>query len=219
MRAIETTSRAIVETPPEIAWAMLCDYANDLHWRGGLLRMEQDHPGPVFEGAHVIEELVVLGRTVVSEVEVHDVQPGVSFSWRVGDGTAARGSRRLVALGASRCELILEKHLELAGTERLLRPIVALAVRRTERADARRAAAFHRQDGIGIEHHATRATPGGAVRGGRCGQRDRHSGRSASRSLTGHAAREPLRTPEYVRRSVGVSSGPSWRLGDLHGSF
>ncbi len=140
--AIVTTSRAIIQAPPERAWALLSDYANDLRWRKGLQRMAQDRPGPVYEGAQVIEELVVLGRTVVSEVEVYDVEPGTAFSWRVGDGTAASGRRRLVPIDANRCELVLAKRLELAGADRLLQPIVALAVRRTERGDARRAADF-----------------------------------------------------------------------------
>ncbi|GAA4370122.1 SRPBCC family protein [Agromyces bauzanensis] len=142
MGAIETTSRAVIEASQEAAWALLSDYANDLHWREGLRRIEQDRPGPVYEGAQVVEELVVLGRAVVSEIEIHGVEPGAAFSWRVGDGTAALGSRRLVPLGADRCELILHKRLQLAGSDRLLQPLVALAVRRSERGDAYRAADF-----------------------------------------------------------------------------
>ena len=140
--AITTTSRAIIQAPPERAWALLSDYANDPRWREGLRRMEQDRPGPVYEGARVVEELVVLGRSVVSEVEVYDVEPGTAFSWRVGDGTAASGRRRVVPIDADRCELILEKRLVLAGADRLVQPIVALAVGRTERGDALRAAEF-----------------------------------------------------------------------------
>lgn len=139
---ITALSRSTIDAPVELAWSVLGDYANDVQWRHGLRRMEQRPHGQVVEGALVTEELVVMGRTVVSDVVVHDVEPGRSFSWRVGDGSSARGTRRLIPIDAGRCELVLEKRLELTGFDRLLLPIVSSVVRRTEQRDADAAAAL-----------------------------------------------------------------------------
>jgi hypothetical protein len=142
MKPITTKSRAVIEATAATAWAVLSDYANDPLWRHGVLRMEQTPPGAVHDGARVVEELRILGRTVRTDIEVRDVNPGSSFAWRALTGSDAHGTRSISPLGSDRCELVTEKHVCLAGSDRLLQPLVAWVIRRTERADARRAAAF-----------------------------------------------------------------------------
>ena len=142
MSRIRIVSRSAIAAPAAVAWAVLADYAHDPSWRKGVSRMEQSTPGPVHDGARVVEQLRVLGRDIRSDVTVHDVVPGESFAWRVVDGADAHGVRRIVAHGVDRCELVTEKVLVLTGTERLLAPLIAWTIRRTEAGDARRAAAL-----------------------------------------------------------------------------
>lgn len=142
MSRIEIVSRAQIAAPAATAWAVLSVYANDPRWRAGVSRMDQATAGRVHEGARVVEELRVLGRDIRSDVEVHDVVEGESFSWRVLGGADAHGTRRIVELAPDRCELVTEKVLVLRGSDRLLAPLIAWTVRRTEAADAKRAAAL-----------------------------------------------------------------------------
>ncbi len=104
--------------------------------------MTQTPAGRVHNGARAIEQLRVLGRDIRSDVEVHEVVDGESFSWRVIGGAQAHGTRRIVARGDDHCELVTEKVLVLTGSDRLLGPLIAWTIRRTEAADARRAAAL-----------------------------------------------------------------------------
>lgn len=137
-----TQGRAIIEAPASTAWGLLADYANDPLWRKAVSRMDQTPEGPVREGAHAVEELHIFGRTVVTRIELHDVQPGESFAWRAIDGPGAHGTRAIVTLGPSRCELRTYREITLRGLDRLLHPIVSWSMARAERADVRRAAAL-----------------------------------------------------------------------------
>ena len=84
----------------------------------------------------------MLGRLTRTRIEVHDVRPGASFAWRAVDGTGAHGIRSIKPLGDDRCELRTWRQIRLAGADRLLQPIVARVMARTERGDVLRAAAL-----------------------------------------------------------------------------
>lgn len=139
MNAIELQVRAMVAAPASDAWRLLSTYADDPLWRRGVSRMDQDPPGPVIDGARTTEVLRMLGRTMHNVAVVSDVRPGESFSWRVVDGVDADGSRRVIALGDDRSEIVIDKRVRLAPSDRMLRPLVALVLARTERGDVRRA--------------------------------------------------------------------------------
>ncbi|MFJ1594511.1 SRPBCC family protein [Kitasatospora albolonga] len=143
MKPIAVRSSAVVQAPAGFVWDFLHVYANDLEWRSGLEKMAQTPPGPVCDGARVEESLRVLGRVVESVVEVADVREGHSFTWRVvggatGDGATAEGSRTVTATGETSCRVDIVKRVTLTGSDRLLRPVVAAVITRTERGDLRR---------------------------------------------------------------------------------
>ncbi|MFG3406873.1 SRPBCC family protein [Streptomyces sp. NPDC048142] len=138
MKPIAVRSSADVHAPAQFVWDFLRVYGNDLEWRSGLERMTQSPPGPVRDGARVEETLRVLGRVVESLVEVSDVREGHSFAWRVVEGATADGSRSVTATGEGRCRVDLVKRVTLTGSDRLLRPLIAAVITRTERGDARR---------------------------------------------------------------------------------
>ncbi|MBA4248768.1 MAG: hypothetical protein C0444_10835 [Microbacterium sp.] len=147
---VVTQGRAVIDVPASTAWALLADYANDPLWRKGVTRMDQRPQGLVCDGAHVVEELRILGRTVVTQIELHDVQPGTSFAWRAIDGPGAHGTRAIIPLGSARCEIRTYREITLRGLDRLLHPVVSWSMARTERDDLRRAAA------LVAEHAASR---------------------------------------------------------------
>ncbi|WP_265523470.1 SRPBCC family protein [Oerskovia flava] len=138
MKPVVVRSSIDLDVPAAVAWEYLSVYTNDLAWRAGLETMSQDPPGPVHDGARVVEVLRVLGRRVESLVEVSDVHAGRSFSWRVVEGATAQGSRAVTPATASSCRVDVVKQLTLSGTDRLLRPLVAAVVARTERQDLQR---------------------------------------------------------------------------------
>ncbi|MYR39326.1 hypothetical protein GTX14_28595 [Streptomyces sp. SID4944] len=131
-------SSAVVQAPAGFVWDFLHVYANDLEWRSGLEKMAQTPPGPVRDGARVEETLRVLGRVVESVVEVADVREGRSFAWRVAEGAKADGSRAVTATGEASCRVDIVKRVTLTGSDRLLRPVIAAVITRTERGDLRR---------------------------------------------------------------------------------
>lgn len=126
--------------PAEVAWSFLSVYANDVEWRQGVSRMDQTPAGPVVDGASAVEHLRMFGRDLVNVALISDVQAGASFTWQVKNGADAHGSRRVVPVGLETCEIIIDKAVRLDRADRWLRPIVALVLRRTERADLRRVA-------------------------------------------------------------------------------
>ncbi|MEQ4611125.1 SRPBCC family protein [Streptomyces cavourensis] len=137
MKPIAVRSTAVVQAPAGFVWDFLHVYANDLEWRSGL-EMAQTPPGPVRDGARVEETLRVLGRVVDSVVEVADVREGRSFAWRVAEGATADGSRAVTATGEASCRVDIVKRVTLTGSDRLLRPVIAAVITRTERGDLRR---------------------------------------------------------------------------------
>ncbi|MCR8942878.1 SRPBCC family protein [Streptomyces sp. OUCMDZ-4982] len=138
MKPIAVRSSAVVQAPAGFVWDFLHVYANDLEWRSGLEKMAQTPPGPVRDGARVEETLRVLGRVVESVVEVADVREGHSFAWRVAEGATADGSRAVTATGETSCRVDIVKRVTLTGSDRLLRPVIAAVITRTERGDLRR---------------------------------------------------------------------------------
>ncbi|MDE3722700.1 SRPBCC family protein [Nocardiopsis sp. N85] len=139
MRPIAVRSSVAVHAPAEFVWDFLRVYDNDPTWRSGLEKMTQSPPGPVRDGARVEETLRVLGRVVESLVEVSDVREGHSFTWRVVEGAIAEGSRSVTPTGADSCRVDIVKRVTLTGGDRLLRPLLAVVIARTERGDAQRA--------------------------------------------------------------------------------
>lgn len=140
MRPIEIHARRTVHASADDAWSLLSVYAHDPRWRRGVSAMDQTPAGPVVDGARTIEILHMLGRTMRNVAEVSDVEAGAGFSWRVVEGVDADGSRRVVALGPGLCEIVIEKRVRLERSDRLLRPVIAWVIARTERGDLRRAA-------------------------------------------------------------------------------
>jgi uncharacterized protein YndB with AHSA1/START domain len=121
--SISLRQHITIDAEPTAVWAVVADYARDVHWRGGVSRMDPSPPGPVQVGTTTVEDMAVAGKTMRNLGEVLEVDPGRSFRWRTTEGADAHGSRTVVPAegGGSvvRLELVVTPH----GPEKLLVPI------------------------------------------------------------------------------------------------
>lgn len=120
---IDLTTSVDVDVPAAEAWAVVADYAHDVHWRGGVVAMVPEPPGPVVRGTTTHEEMTFGGRTIRNDGVVIAVEAGRSFSWRTTAGADADGSRTVVPLGDDRCRVTLSLRVRPHGVERLLVPL------------------------------------------------------------------------------------------------
>ena len=89
----------IARTPDEV-WAVVGDYAQDVHWRKGITEMTPDTPGPARLGTQVREVLRMAGSTYTTESVVTEFGPGRRYRFAGhGDGGPVTGGR-LVRSGA-----------------------------------------------------------------------------------------------------------------------
>ena len=118
-------------------WDVIANYANDLHWRAGLLKMSPDPAGLPRNGTRVHEELRMAGRTYVNDVVVSDVVDGVSYRF-AGSGTSGdvQGGRRVSPTeNPNEATFTYEIDLVLRGATRLIKPLVAATMGASLRKD------------------------------------------------------------------------------------
>ncbi len=159
--------------------------------------MDPEQAGPLTDGARTSEELVVLGQRVRSVVEVDRVVPGESFRWRTVEGADAEGTRSIRPIGPTSCELVFTKTVRLRGRERLLAPLLRRTIRRTDQADAHRAAAPARSRDLTSAAAAARGCSSGARTPPSTRRRRRHPRRGDPPRRHRHHGRDregPIRT-------------------------
>ena len=142
MSTIRARASVEVDRPADQVWELVADYARDPEWRTGVVTMAPSTPGTVQPGTTTAEELRVAGRAQHNGGLVTAVQPGTRFAWRTTSGVAAAGARAVIPVRPGRCRVDLELDVTLSGLQRLARPLLAVVVRRTLAADARRLAAL-----------------------------------------------------------------------------
>ncbi len=79
---------------PEQVWAIVGDYAQDVHWRKGITEMTPDTPGLARLGTRVREVLKMAGSTYTTESVVTEFGPGRRYRFAgQGDGGRVTGGR------------------------------------------------------------------------------------------------------------------------------
>ena len=124
MSTITLVHETDIDAPAGVAWRVVADYARDVDWRDGVLRMAPTPPGPVHVGTTTAEELKVAGKTYRNDGEVVAVEPGSRFDWRTTSGAVAHGSRQVTPIDPERCRVRLELHVTPTGLNRLFAPIL-----------------------------------------------------------------------------------------------
>jgi uncharacterized membrane protein len=113
-----------IDAPAAVVWGVVADYARDVDWRNGVVRMVPTPAGPVQIGTTTAEEMTVAGKTYHNDGEVVAVEPGHRFDWRTTAGAVAHGSRQVTAIDAHRCRVHLELHVTPTGLNRLFAPML-----------------------------------------------------------------------------------------------
>ena len=124
MSTITLIHQTELNTPAASAWRVMADYARDVDWRHGVLRMVPTPTGPVQVGTTTSEEIKVAGKTYRNDGEVVAVEPGFRFDWRTTAGAVARGSRQVTPIDLARCRVQLELHVTPTGLNRLFAPLL-----------------------------------------------------------------------------------------------
>jgi uncharacterized protein YndB with AHSA1/START domain len=124
MSTITLIHETDIDAPAALAWRVVADYARDVEWRDGVLRMVPTPPGPVQVGTTTAEEMRVAGKTYRNNGEVVAVEPGSRFEWRTTAGAVAHGSRQVTSIAPRRCQVHLELHVTPTGLNRLFAPML-----------------------------------------------------------------------------------------------
>jgi hypothetical protein len=124
MSTITLIHETDIDAPAALAWRVVADYARDVEWRDGVLRMVPTPPGPAQVGTTTSEEMKVAGKTYRNDGEVVAVEPGCRFEWRTTAGAVAHGSRQVTPIDPGRCRVRLELHVTPTGFNRVLAPML-----------------------------------------------------------------------------------------------
>ena len=91
-----------IARPAEVIWEVVTDYPTDTIWRKGITEMTPDRDGPPEVGTKVREVLQLGGRSYVTDTEVTEVGPGMTYRF-AGAGTSGvvRGRRTVVPAAAA----------------------------------------------------------------------------------------------------------------------
>jgi hypothetical protein len=138
MPTITLIHEADIDVPADTAWRVVSDYARDVEWRDGVVRMVPEPLGPAQVGTTTEEEMKVAGKTYRNDGEVVTVEPGVRFEWRTTSGAVAHGSRQVTPINPGRCRVRLELHVTPTGLNRLLAPMLAKMLDKTLAGDVER---------------------------------------------------------------------------------
>ena len=125
MSTITLIHETDIDAPADVAWRVVADYARDIEWRNGIVRMEPTPNGPVQVGTTTAEEIKVAGKTYRNNGEV--VPPssrGRTSVWRTTTGAVAHGSRQVTPIDPTRCRVHLELHVTPTGLNRVLAPML-----------------------------------------------------------------------------------------------
>jgi hypothetical protein len=129
-----------IPRPAMAVWNVVTDYATDTAWRKGITEMTPDRDGPPQVGTNVREVLQLGGREYVTDTEVTEVGPGLSYSF-AGEGTSGvvRGRRSVVTGGTPDSAVFsYDVELEPKKVPRLARPILRWWLQHSLQRDLRR---------------------------------------------------------------------------------
>ena len=110
MSTITLIHETDIDAPADMAWRVVADYARDVEWRKGVLRMAPTPTGPVQVGTTTEEEMKVAGKTYRNDGEVVAVEPGSG-----SNGAPLPARRPRLPTGHAdrrrRCQVRLELHV------------------------------------------------------------------------------------------------------------
>ncbi len=139
MSTTVVTAAVEIERPASEVWAAIADYSFDLQWRLGITEMTPDPAGPPQNGTRIHEVLRSSGMDFVTDADVFDVEPGVSYRFTgIGTTGIVRGLRRVEPMSERSAAFTYEVELQPHRQYRLLRPLLKAALGSGLRKDLQR---------------------------------------------------------------------------------
>jgi carbon monoxide dehydrogenase subunit G len=114
-----------IDRPGEHVFAFASDYENDPEWRSGVLEMRRDPPGEMRIGVRTHEVMRFMGRTLVTEAEVVEYEPGHKIVFRTVSGALSAQGYRLVEAEGTGTRFTYHADAKL---DSMYRPFAALIV-------------------------------------------------------------------------------------------
>src|SRR5262245_52295263 len=138
-KTLYTTVDIEIPRPAAAVWGVVTDYATDTVWRKGITEMTPDREGPPRVGTKVREVLTLGGRRYVTDTEVTEVGPGMSYRF-AGRGTSGvvRGRRSVEPRGAGSAVFTYDVEVEPEAISPLARRVMRWWLQHSLRRDLRR---------------------------------------------------------------------------------
>ena len=123
---IRVVSHTTIDKPIEDVFAFVADYRNDRHWRPDVLSMRYIDESNTGLGSHALESLRALGRTLVTETQCVEFEPGRKIVSQSVSGPVPVVATRLVETvnGGTRLTYRLDADERGVLLFRLLRPLL-----------------------------------------------------------------------------------------------
>ena len=105
----------LLRRPPLEVFAYVSDFDRAKEWRVEVRESIQTPPGPMVVGSRLHEESAIMGRRVVTESVVDELEPGRRFSFKHLAGPIPVGGEYLVEAMADGAKLTYTLTAELRG--------------------------------------------------------------------------------------------------------
>ena len=135
---INVTIRTEIDVPAEEAFEYVADFSNNESWQSGIQSTAWTSAPPIRVGSTYDQQLDY--KNTVTGYEITAIEPGQSITTESREGATfpVTFTRAVVPLSATRCRITVDLIGHPRGFRRLVKPLVAKAVRDSIEADYRR---------------------------------------------------------------------------------
>ncbi len=133
---MDVTTEIVIERPPGIVSAFVCDPANAPNWYGNIRSIDWKSEPVVHVGSRVLFVVEFLGRRLEYTYEVVEFEPGERLVMRAAEGPFPMET--IYTFEETRdghTHMTLRNHGEPTGVSKLMAPMIATAMRSANEKD------------------------------------------------------------------------------------
>lgn len=119
-----------IARPRDAVWTYVTDVERDAEWTTGLVRAEKKTDGPLAVGSRIARVSRFLGRELVYDIEVVDVEPGRLLAMRTSSGPFPMEIRYELEDAPAGARMRIRTRGEPSGFFKLTGPLLSAAVKR-----------------------------------------------------------------------------------------